>query len=56
MPYFTSVEPILRSANELLADRDQLAKLSAGLIAAARPLAAKKASDQVSDIVLEMLR
>jgi lipid-A-disaccharide synthase len=55
MPYFTSIDPIMRSVEQLLADRDRLAQTSGELIKLTEPLAAKKARDQVAEITLQML-
>jgi lipid-A-disaccharide synthase len=56
MPYFSSIEPILEEVENLLSDRERLTKISRGLVEAVVPLAAKKASEEVADIVLDMLR
>ncbi len=55
MPYFTSIDPIVQSVEQLLADRDRLAQISGELIKLTEPLAAKKARDQVAEMVLQML-
>jgi lipid-A-disaccharide synthase len=55
MPYFTSIDPIVQSVEQLLADRDRLAQISGELIKLTEPLAATKARDQVAEIVLQML-
>lgn len=55
MPYFTSIDPIVQSVEQLLSDRDRLAQISGELIKLTKPLAAKKARDQVAEIVLQML-
>ena len=56
MPYFSSIEPIVESIEQLLEDRDKLAQISGELIKLAEPLAEKKACEQVAEIVVEMLR
>jgi len=56
MPYFSSIEPIVRSIEQLLEDKDKLAQVSSELIKLVEPLAAKNANEEVSKIVIEMLR
>jgi lipid A disaccharide synthetase len=56
MPYFSSIEPILAEIEQLLSDRGRLEQISRGLVEAVEPLAAKKASEEVAGIVLDMLR
>jgi len=56
MPYFTSIEPIIASIEQLLQDNNKLAWLSGELIKLTKPLAEKKASREVAKIALEMLR
>jgi lipid-A-disaccharide synthase len=56
MPYFSSIEPIVQSIKQLLEDRDKLAQTSSDLIKLTEPLAHKKANEEVSKIVIEMLR
>jgi hypothetical protein len=55
MPYFTSIDPIVKSIERLLADRDMLAQISDELIKLAEPLAEKKARQEVARIVVHML-
>ena len=56
MPYFGSIEPIVESITQLLDDSDSLAQISSELIQLAKPLAEKKACEEVAEIVIEMLR
>lgn len=56
MPYFTSIDPIVQSAEQLLDDRDKLAQISDELIKLAEPLAEKKARQEVAKIVIQMLQ
>jgi len=56
MPYFSSIEPIAGSIEQLLEDKDELARISSELIKLAEPLAEKKARQEVAKIVVEMLR
>ena len=56
MPYFSSIESIMAEIERLLSDRQRLAQISRGLVEAVEPLAAKKASEEVANIVLDMLR
>jgi lipid-A-disaccharide synthase len=55
MPYFGSIEPILGAIEGLLADREGLARLSGELVELVRPLAEKRACEQVAQVVVEML-
>lgn len=55
MPYFTSIDPIVESIENLLDDSDSLTQLSGDLINLVKPLAEKKASDQVANIALKMM-
>jgi len=56
MPYFSSIEPIVKSIEQLLEDKDKLTQISGELINLAEPLAEKKARQEVAKIVVEMLR
>jgi len=56
MPYFSSIEPIAEEIELLLEDADKLAQISGELIELAEPLAEKKARDEVTKIVTEMLQ
>lgn len=55
MPYFSSIEPIVESIEQFLENKDALAQGSSELISLVEPLAEKKASDKVAEIVIEML-
>jgi lipid-A-disaccharide synthase len=55
MPYFSSVEPIIESIEQLLEDKDMLAQVSGELIKLAEPLTGKKACDEVAEVVAGML-
>ncbi len=55
MPYFTSIDPIVESIEHLLDDSDSLSQLSEDLINLVKPLAEKKASDEVAKLILDML-
>ena len=55
MPYFSSIEPIVQSIEQLLQDRDMLARVSNELIGLTGPLAEKKAGHEVAKIAIEML-
>ena len=55
MPYFTSIEPIVDTIERLLEDKDRLSQISSELIGLVRPLAEKKAGEEVAKIVIEML-
>jgi len=56
MPYFSSIEPILASIEQLLNNKDKLAQTSKSLTSLTQPLAKKKARNEVAKIIVEMLR
>ena len=56
MPYFSSIEPIVESIEQVLEDRGKLTQISGELIKLAEPLAEKKTSEEVAKIVVKMLR
>ena len=56
MPYFSSIEPILASIEQLLNNKDKLVQTSKSLIGLTGPLAEKKARNEVAKIIVEMLR
>jgi len=55
MPYFTSIEPIAQTIEQLLENNDKLTRISSELIKLAIPLAQGKASQKVAQIAAEML-
>lgn len=55
MPYFGSIEPIVEAVQQLLQDTGKLAKLSSKLIDLAQPLRKGTASENVAQIVGQML-
>ena len=55
MPYFTSIEPIAETIEHLLEDSNRLSQISEDLIKLAGPLAEKKASEQIAEIIVDML-
>jgi lipid-A-disaccharide synthase len=55
MPYFSSIEPIVQYVERLLADSDELTRISRELIEIAQPLADRKANEEVAKILVEML-
>jgi lipid-A-disaccharide synthase len=55
MPYFTSIEPIVASIEQFIEDKGKLAQLSSELTRLAKPLAEKKAGQEVANIAIEML-
>ena len=56
MPYFRSIEPIVRRVDGYLQDRSLLTRISNDLIDVAEPLTQKKAGEAVAGIVVEMLK
>jgi len=56
MPYFSSIEPIVASIEQLLPDNGKLAQVSKALTNLAQPLAVKNAREEVVKIAVEMLR
>jgi lipid-A-disaccharide synthase len=55
MPYFNSVEPIVASIEQRLADSGRLVQISKALTNLTAPLAQKRASEEVAKIAVEML-
>jgi len=55
MPYFSSIDPIVRAIERLLEDGDELAQTSRSLAKLTEPLAKKNAREEVARIALEML-
>ncbi|MGD9109546.1 MAG: lipid-A-disaccharide synthase [Phycisphaerales bacterium] len=55
MPYFTSIEPIAEKIKQLLQDHGKLEYTSAKLAKLVKPLAVGKASEQVSNLAIQML-
>jgi len=55
MPYFTSIVPIAETIENLLEDRDTLARINAELLELAQPLAVGTTSEKVARIAAEML-
>lgn len=56
MPYFASIEPIIRTIDGCLQDRDLLTRTSRELIDMVEPMTRKRASEEVAGVVTEMLR
>lgn len=56
MPYFSSLEPIIRTVEQLLEEKDQLAKTSEELIRLVEPLRRGNAAENTAQIALDMLR
>jgi len=55
MPYFDSTGPIYSAVDNLLMDKNSLAKLSRDLIETVKPLTIKNAGKEVAKTVIEML-
>ncbi len=55
MPYFGSIDPIVKAIERLLEDGGALAQMSASLAKLTEPLAEKNARQEVARIALEML-
>ncbi len=55
MPYFSSLEPIIRTVEQLLEEKDQLAKTSEELIRLVEPLRRGNAAENTAQIALDML-
>jgi lipid-A-disaccharide synthase len=55
MPYFSSIEPVVKTIERLLEDKKKLAKISRELVKLAEPMAAKNAGQKVAEIVVEMM-
>lgn len=56
MPYFTSTKPIEQACNSLLSSKLRLMKISSELISLVAPLATQRASENVANIAIEMMR
>lgn len=55
MPYFRSINPIIKTVKQLLADPDTLTQTSTELLELTKPLGQNKASQKVSEIIVNML-
>ncbi len=55
MPYFSSLEPIIRTVEQLLQEKDRMARTSEELIRLAEPLRRASAAENTAQIVLDML-
>jgi lipid-A-disaccharide synthase len=55
MPYFSSVEPIVKSIEGFLEDRNKMIQLSGSLIELIKPLADKEARREVAKVAIGML-
>jgi len=55
MPYFTSIEPMVRKIDAYLQEPDTLGQVSNALIDLVEPLTQKKAGEEVARVVVEML-
>lgn len=55
MPYFTSVDPIVKTAKQLLQSRNKLSQTSSSLIKFVQPLCQHNASKNTAQTVIEML-
>jgi lipid-A-disaccharide synthase len=55
MPYFTSIDPIVRKVDAYLSDRARLAETSNDLIDIVEPLTQKKAGEEVARVIVGML-
>jgi len=56
LPYFTSVDPIVRKIDTYLGDPDELSRMSSDMIDVVEPLTKKKAGDEVANVVVDMLK
>ena len=56
MPNFSSIDPIVASIDQLVQDKNALAKISSELTELTKPLAEKKACEEVAKIALRELR
>jgi lipid-A-disaccharide synthase len=55
MPYFRSIQPIIDTAKSILEDNKRMTQISSDLISIVQPLATKKASNELTRIVTEMI-
>jgi len=56
MPYFTSVEPIVKSIDVVLQDKNKMIKLSSELVSLAQSLKKESAADNTAQVVCKMLK
>jgi lipid-A-disaccharide synthase len=55
MPYFRSIEPIIKTVQDLIEDKARLAQINSDLLALVLPLTVKKAGATVAQIAASML-
>ena len=55
MPYFSSIDPVVETAQQLLEDRDRLVRTSSELVRLAESLGQTRASEKVAQIAANML-
>ena len=55
LPYFTSIDPIVRKIDAYLQDPNGLGRISNEMIDVVEPLSKKKAGDEVARVVVDML-
>ncbi len=55
MPYFSSIDPVLQEACQILSDKQKLTAISSDLIELVKPLSQKHASKQTASIIAGML-
>jgi lipid A disaccharide synthetase len=55
MPYFSSIDPVVETAQQLLEDRDRLVRTSSELVRLAESLGQTRASEKIAQIAVDML-
>jgi lipid-A-disaccharide synthase len=55
MPYFTSIDPIVRAIDASLQDRNLLSRISNDLVGLVEPMTRKKAGEETARTIVEML-
>jgi lipid-A-disaccharide synthase len=55
MPYFRSIEPIVKAIQTLFENKTQLAQINADLLSIVQPLTGKKAGPTVAEAALSLL-
>jgi hypothetical protein len=55
MPYFSSIDPIVETIEQLITNNETLAQVSDELTKLTLPLARKKACEEAAKIAIEML-
>ena len=55
MPYFSSIDPIVKNCTDILGNNDELARISGELMDLVKPLIRGRSADRVADIAIDMI-